>query len=938
MPTARLNEQRLTTGRSIGQPTGRSLGIGLTSINDFSPQLPFLDLFKTARAWIPQTSQVWNTGEAVQNLDAHGWPTRLPTAAKGTTYTKLSTLLLRDIPGAYRPGRYVVMYDGQGTLEYGFNAAKLENLSRPGRDVIQVDPAKDAGILLSITATDPQKTGDYLRNIRVYHEDDLPLVAQGSVFNPTFQERIRNFGTLRFMDWMETNDSTQREWRDRPKPTDASWAWKGASVETMVALANEMQVSPWFNMPHQATDEYIANFAAYVRDHLDPNLRVYVEFSNEVWNWQFDQAHYAQAQAEARWGKDVQGGWMQWYGMRAAQTAKIWKETFAEKSGGNRLAAQDRVIAVLATQTGWKGLETYALNTPAWVAEGNEPAWKAVDAYAVTGYFGNNLGSPTHADTVRAWLSEPDGGFAKAFQHLREGGLLGDSKDSVKDTIALFKYHADIAQRHNLQLVAYEGGQHIVGTSGIENDAQLTEFFIALNRRPEMAELYQQLLDGWKEAGGTLFNHFVDIARPSKWGSWGMMESLDQTDAPKYTALQAFMSANPRWWAEPDLGAVPPDPPRPSDPLNLAGTDGNDRLIGGAGSDTLMGGAGNDTLMGHDGGDRLDGGPGADELVGGRGNDTYVIDHVGDRVIERADGGIDTVEASISYTLPDHIENLTLKGTAPEGIGNLLRNGILGNFRSNTLAGMGGHDRIRGFDGHDWLDGGSGNDTLEGGRGNDTYVVASLGDGVIELLRAGADTVIALISWVLGDSLENLTLRGDALTGRGNGLSNLIIGNGADNLLWGGGGDTLRGEGGNDTLKGEAGNDVLVGDGGNDLLVGGVGRDTLTGGTGRDSFDLSTTRSGGLDTLIDFRPGEDVLLVPAAEFGLADLAGTLPTTLPTTLLRQGTRAVREGDRFIYDRSTGNLFFDPDGSGSAPQVQIAQLPAGVAIAAANILVF
>ena len=933
MPTSRLsemNEQRLTAGRFAKQCRQGSLGIGLTSINDFSPQLPFLDLFKTARAWIPQTSHTWNTRESILHLDANGWPTRLPSANSGTTYTKLSTLLLRDIAGAYRPGRYVVMYDGQGTLEYGFNATKLGDLSRPGRDVIQVDNSQDGGILLSITATDPQKTGDYLRNIRVYHEDDLPLVAQGLTFNPTFQERIQNFGTLRFMDWMETNHSTQREWGDRPKPTDASWAWKGASVETMVALANEMQMSPWFNMPHQATDEYIANFAAYVRDHLDPKLRVYVEFSNEVWNWQFDQAHYAQAQAESRWGKNVEGGWMQWYGMRTAQTAQIWKQTFGKE--------RDRVVAVLATQTGWKGLETYALNTPAWVAEGNEPAWKAVDAYAVTGYFGNNLGSPKYANTVRSWLSEPDGGFAKAFRHLSQGGLLGDSKDSVKDTIALFQYHAEVAKRHGLQLVAYEGGQHIVGTSGIENDAQLTEFFIALNRRPEMADLYQQLLDGWKDAGGTLFNHFVDIAKPSKWGSWGMMESLYQTDAPKYRALQAFMSANPRWWAEPELGTAPPEPPRTPDPLNLEGTDSNDRLIGGDGNDTLMGGAGSDTLEGHDGGDRLDGGTGADELIGGNGNDTYRVDQAGDRILETAEGGIDTLEASLSYTLPDHVENLTLTGTAQEGIGNalhniILGNTILGNRHSNPLKGMDGDDRLRGFGGHDWLDGGRGSDTLEGGRGNDTYGVNYIGDVIVELLNAGADTVIALVSWVLGDHLENLTLRGAALTGRGNGLNNMLIGNGADNQLWGGeGGDTLRGEGGDDILMGEAGNDALMGDAGNDLLVGGMGTDTLIGGSGRDSFDLSTTRSG-MDIIIDFRPSDDVLLIPAAEFDLADLSGSLPTTL----LRQGTRALREGDRFIYDRSTGSLFFDPDGSGSAPQVQIAQLPVGAVLAAANILV-
>lgn len=596
-------------------PVGRSLGIGLNKISDWSTQLPFVDAFKSARAWLPQNTSTWDTKEPL-NLDANGWVRSLPIATATETYRYAGTLLL--LTAERRSGRYIVEYDGKGTLDYGLDAKKLKTESQPGRDLIQIDGTRSNGTHLIVRSTDPDNTGDYVRNIRVYHEDDLPLRELGLQFNPAFLQKVKAFGTLRFMDWMRTNFSPIRTWAERPQLHDASWAKKGIPVELMVELANETGCSPWFNMPHQATDEYIRNFATYVRDHLDPRLHAYVEFSNEVWNWQFSQAQYALQQAENLWGKSVSGGYMQWYGVRTAQMSEIWKSVFGTQ--------RDRVVAVLATQTGWQGLEDYALNTPAWVAAGNQPAWKSVDAYAVTGYFSGRLGHAESADTVRSWLTEPDGGFSKAFQQLRSGGLLpGKNQDSVADTLRSFQYQAKVAQKYGLQLVAYEGGQHIVGISGIENDTQLTNFFIALNRRPEMQALYQQLLDGWYQAGGTLFNHFVDVSSSDKWGSWGALESLNQTTSPKYAALMDFISTHNRWWNEPTSGLRVGQYQRGTATHDtLSGGGDGDTLLGGAGNDRLYGHAGNDRVHGESGDDRIEGGSGDDRLAGGDGTDTLI--------------------------------------------------------------------------------------------------------------------------------------------------------------------------------------------------------------------------------------------------------------------------------------------------------------------------
>ena len=151
----------------------------------------------------------------------------------------------------------------------------------------------------------------------------------------------------------------------------------------------------------------------------------------------------------------------------------------------------------------------------------------------------------------------------------------------------------------------------------------------------------------------------------------------------------------------------------------LYGFGGNDRLYASGGDDQLYGGAGNDLL---------DGGTGADVMYGGAGDDVYRVDHLADVVSETTvpgvdDGGIDTVESSITYSLGAFVEKLNLKGTAAiNGTGNDLANRLAGNDAANALSGRGGDDLIYGNGGDDTLIGGAGKDELWGGLGSDTFV------------------------------------------------------------------------------------------------------------------------------------------------------------------------------------------------------------------------
>lgn len=508
-----------------------AVGTNLNAITYWSTEIPFVDVMKSSGEWVSGDKTQWSNKQPL-DLDENGWVRSL---APGQV---ARTLMLREIGDRYPAGQYLVRYKGQGTLKFEYSASIVSQ--KPGEMVIQVTP-QSGGVSMLIEATNP---ADYLRDIVItipggICEGDSFTYVQGPqkcqgrrflsyadhseriLFNPVFLDRLRTYSVLRFVNWMQTNHSPVANWSQRTPPSARTWAAaSGVPVEVLFELANRVNAHPWLAIPHKADDAYVRNLARMAKARLNADLRVYVEHSNEVWNAQFAQSAYAAQQAAAQTPPIDQ---IQYHALRSRTLGGIFKEELGSS----------RVVAVLAAQTGnlWTG--SRALD----YLNGRFKGAIGVDALAIGPYFAVMPG-PKEAGTYTAMTPEA------LFEYVHSKIL--------PTVFAAVKNYSKLAKANNLPLIAYEGGQHLVGIQSAENNAELTALFLTFNRDPRIKQLYLDYMSGWKQAGGELFVHYFDVGRFDKWGAWGALEYVDQprSTAPKFDALQTFIEENPVWWPQ----------------------------------------------------------------------------------------------------------------------------------------------------------------------------------------------------------------------------------------------------------------------------------------------------------------------------------------------------------------------------------------------------
>lgn len=511
------------------------LGINTNETMDMDSSVPFLNLFKLALPF--EEARPWLTKGEI-DYDENGWPIRLNGGYAGTRF--IGGYPANSIPSTV----YNVFYEGEGKIRYGVNAKLVRRMK--GRDLIEIRPGKNNKISASLTIL-KSNPNNHIRNIRIlmpggickgnpfrkvmkkkHCGPDNPFMSfakhhEEIVFNPEYLNFMKDFRVIRMMNFSGITRNPVGIWERRPKLTKATWGGKegvrGAPLEVMVKLANLTGADPWFNLPHRANNEYIQKYAEYVAKHLNPDLKAYIEYSNETWNGVFLQTHHMQLMGE-RLGLDAHKIYrgLKYYSQRSVEIFDLWEKAF---KGNNRLV---RVLGGMTT------------NLPmSHMILGYKDAYKKVDALAIAPYFHASQKAQKRINSVDEVFD-----------------LLRSTKNpySVTNTLKMVKQQNQIAAQYGTDLIAYEGGQHLVAYKTHSNSDASNQYLIQANKDERMAKLYYEFLKGWKEAGGKLFIAF-SAPRHFNWiGSWGIKEHIaqDPADAPKYRALMYFQKTDKCWW------------------------------------------------------------------------------------------------------------------------------------------------------------------------------------------------------------------------------------------------------------------------------------------------------------------------------------------------------------------------------------------------------
>ena len=481
------------------------LGINLAGLAYYANQFPFADLMKTSGGWSLRSKRGGQAGTV--RLTPDGWP-----AALGPE-EQAAAAVGWDAAG-YPTGEYVVRWDGEGEL--GFPGLRGRVVSRaPGRIVIEV---RDASSQLWVTI-DRTRVENPVRNVRFFWPGTEATAARSS-FNPLFLRRIAPFSTLRFMDWGMTNGSSLAHWSDRPRLDDVAYTQRGAPLEAMIELANTLQADPWLCLPHLADDDFVRQYAQMIRERLDPRRVASIEYSNEVWNLGFEQARFAAAQSKQRGLPTPHGFGSAYYAERTRQVAKIFDEVFGARERG-------RWLAVFAGQAAWTQFSEHGLGWKDTAAQ--------VDVLAIAPYFqAAAANDPKNAAQTLTLTPE------QVMAQMR-ASIAGEVRSRIAQNAAL-------ARRHKLKLRGYEGGAHDTASQfpGPQHDP-ITAVLAAAHRDPAMRAIYRDYVDEWIRGGGELLNQYHDIGKGSKWGFWGVLETVtqDPESAPKYLGLLDAIAAHP---------------------------------------------------------------------------------------------------------------------------------------------------------------------------------------------------------------------------------------------------------------------------------------------------------------------------------------------------------------------------------------------------------
>lgn len=494
------------------------MGMNVDAPTDYSTTRMFADAIKQSRLW-----QKLGTKQPAA-LDAQGWPQEDAELAVWHGIGRMD-------------GTYRLSFNGRADVRISCCSGRLQNLTYSAAtntttaDLIYPSQGKEGLFLAFQNAKRSAGGANGITNLKLMR----PITEGGSrsyppstLFTAPFKSALKRFNVLRFMDFLSINSNRQQRWSDRLTPDWYSmnqaapgygWQGRGGAYEYAIALCNELNTDCWLNVPVQADDDYMRQLAALVKRQLSPQLKLYIEYSNELWNASpgFAQAEQnrAMAKAEVAQGNspiNFDGETNDWYwawrrgAKRGAEMSLIFRQTFGDA------AMMQRIRPVLMTQLGYADgplLQSLHLmqdyyNSPAHVRNPKPPGYYFYGGGGSGYYSPKNLASPSAA--------------------------IADLTSQAKWTAAL-QQDENYAAAFGLKRIAYEGGPSLEG--GPINDETRPAYRNNPAMKPSMVKAHQL----WSSQGGDLLMYFTITGE----SAWGFVPDIWDADNPQQNLkLQAI--------------------------------------------------------------------------------------------------------------------------------------------------------------------------------------------------------------------------------------------------------------------------------------------------------------------------------------------------------------------------------------------------------------
>ena len=483
------------------------LGANLQPIRDWSFTPVYVDLMNQARKF-GSPAAPWD--EAAP-LGGDGWPVGDFGVVLLTGASKYSG----------NEGTYKLSFRGQASVTGVATSAKVMNASYDAtHDLSSADvilAANEDQLILAFTGT---ATG--IKDVKVvrpgYDAANPPLFTQA------FLSHIARFKTLRFMDWLRTNNNPVTSWQSRATPEKTHYASDaGVPWEHIVALANQTQKDIWINLPIGVDDNYVPQLARLLKQTLNADAKIYIEYSNEIWNGGFEQYNSNRALAMSE-VKANPASTLIYDGTtkqdliafrRVAKRLKEFSDIFRGVYGDVAMFSTIRPVLgfqVVQSITAQLGLD--------FVANVYGPPGRFFYAIAGAPYF--------------------DLGDQQTFDGLSTAQVLTAMSKSIQRASIVSDLEADqaLAAWYGLKFLAYEGGSATFGPGSLAAKK-------AASLDPRMLDLCVDYLSRWYRQGGDMMMWFMAGAGDwdTRYGTWELTTDLALADTPKIKCMDAVIGA-----------------------------------------------------------------------------------------------------------------------------------------------------------------------------------------------------------------------------------------------------------------------------------------------------------------------------------------------------------------------------------------------------------